>query len=87
MPKSASLTASLVAKKGEAAPASSQPVAASSIRQSSTKGYFKALTVKLDRERYRRLKEAGLNCDKSSQEIFIEALDDYLARGQQAKAP
>ena len=77
MSKSASLTANLVARKGEAAPASSQHVTASTAHHKS-RDYFKALTVKLDKERYRRLKQAGLNYDKSSQEIFIEALDAYL---------
>ena len=35
---------------------------------------------KLDKERYRRLKQTGLDQDKSSQEIFVEALDAYLAQ-------
>jgi hypothetical protein len=82
MSKTASLTAGLVAKKGQAVPASAtvaqetssagQPAAASS--------YYKALTVKLDRSRYEALKNAGLKLDKKSQEIFVEALDAYLAK-------
>jgi hypothetical protein len=44
------------------------------------KDYHKSLTVKLDKERYFHLKEVGLKYDKSSQELFIEALDALLAR-------
>jgi hypothetical protein len=40
--------------------------------------YYKALTVKLDRERYEALKTLGIKLDKPSQEIFVEALDLYL---------
>jgi len=40
--------------------------------------YHKALTVKLDETRYRSLKLAGLENDRSSQEILVEALDDWL---------
>lgn len=42
--------------------------------------YYKALTVKLDRSRYETLKRVGLQFDKKSQEIFVEALDAYLAK-------
>lgn len=42
--------------------------------------YYKSLTVKLDRSRYEALKRAGLQFDKKSQEIFVEALDAYLAK-------
>jgi hypothetical protein len=83
MSKTASLTAGLVAKKGQAVPAAvaaapdtssaAKPAAASS-------SYYKALTVKLDRSRYETLKNAGLKLDKKSQEIFVEALDAYLAK-------
>lgn len=47
---------------------------------SAASGYYKALTVKLDRARYEKLKHAGLKLDKKSQEIFVEALDAYLAK-------
>lgn len=47
---------------------------------SGTSEYYKALTVKLDRHRYEALKNAGLKLDKKSQEIFVEALDAYLAK-------
>ncbi len=49
------------------------------------KDYHKSLTVKLDKERYFHLKEVGLKYDKSSQELFIEALDALLARKCYAK--
>ena len=81
MSKTASLTAGLVAKKGQAAPAAAVPTpelpAATSPAMSS---YYKALTVKLDRSRYETLKNAGIKLDKKSQEIFVEALDAYLAK-------
>lgn len=91
MAKTASLTAGLVAKKGEAAPATvvsapqAQPV---EVKTSATGGgldYYKALTVKLDRDRYESLKSMGVKLDKKSQEIFVEALDLWMksAAGQQ----
>jgi hypothetical protein len=40
--------------------------------------YYKALTVKLDRDRYESLKNVGVKLDKKSQEIFVEALDLWL---------
>ena len=82
MAKTASLTAGLVAKKGEAAPAGvrkslEEPVVAEPA-QAGGRDYYKALTVKLDRERYETLKNAGLKLDKKSQEIFVAALDLWL---------
>ena len=41
--------------------------------------YYKALTVKLDKDRFTKLKQAGLAADLSSQEIFVAALDAYLS--------
>ena len=72
MAKPASLVAALVAKKGEATPATSS---LNTQENSGDKNYYKALTVKLDRERYERLKNIGVKIDKKSQEIFVEALD------------
>lgn len=46
--------------------------------------YYKALTVKLDRERYEALKTLGVKLDKKSQEIFVEALDLYLQQTAQS---
>jgi hypothetical protein len=80
MSKTASLTAGLVAKKGQAMPAAaSVAIEAPSTAPSAVASYYKALTVKLDRNRYETLKNAGLKLDKKSQEIFVEALDAYLA--------
>lgn len=78
MAKSASLTPGLVTKKGQASPAVS-PGPTKQAPGPSTE-YYKALTVKLDKPRYQALKSAGVQLDKSSQEIFVEALDAYLER-------
>lgn len=87
MAKTASLTSGLLIKKGNATPADvaqakSKVPEAPPVDTVENKGkgneYHKALTVKLDRDRYMRLKQMGLQKDKSSQEIFIEALDAYL---------
>lgn len=86
MSKTASLTAGLVAKKGQAMPAATSvapvlPVEPTKpARAEAATAYYKALTVKLDRERYETLKNAGVKLDKKSQEIFVEALDAYLAK-------
>jgi hypothetical protein len=85
MSKTASLTAGLVAKKGQAVPAvasvvTEPPATLKSTAASSAPAYYKALTVKLDRSRYESLKSAGVKLDKKSQEIFVEALDAYLAK-------
>ena len=81
MSKTASLTPGLVAKKGQAAPAAAMPLPELTAAAPSTmSSYYKALTVKLDRSRYETLKNAGIKLDKKSQEIFVEALDAYLAK-------
>lgn len=82
MSKTASLTAGLVAKKGQAVPAAvaAAPDMPSASQSAAASPYYKALTVKLDRSRYETLKNAGLKLDKKSQEIFVEALDAYLAK-------
>jgi hypothetical protein len=84
MSKTASLTAGLVAKKGQAVPAAVAvavaPDTSSAAQPAAASSYYKALTVKLDRSRYETLKNAGLKLDKKSQEIFVEALDAYLAK-------
>ena len=83
MSKTATLTAGLVAKKGEATPTISSsslsaPLLQAKAQQSTATDYYKALTVKLDRNRYEALKNAGVKLDKKSQEIFVEALDLWL---------
>ena len=75
--KPAALTAGLVARKGEAAPASTEP------RRSASKildtGERIAVTVKLDLERYRRLKLHALEQRSTNQDVMVEALDKFLA--------
>lgn len=79
MVKAASLTSGLVAKKGQASPAVTL-TAETTIHSGKAVAmdYYKALTVKLDRERYESLKNLGLKLDKKSQEIFVEALDLWI---------
>ena len=91
MAKTASLTAGLVAKKGEGFPATVvaapqvQPIEVKASATGGGRDYYKALTVKLDRDRYESLKSMGVKLDKKSQEIFVEALDLWMksAAGQQ----
>lgn len=91
MAKTASLTAGLVAKKGEAFPATvvaapqAQSIEVKASPNGRSRDYYKALTVKLDRDRYESLKSMGVKLDKKSQEIFVEALDLWMksAAGQQ----
>jgi hypothetical protein len=80
MAKTASLTSGLVAKKGQATPAVTHQAEAPARTVAKTRApdYYKALTVKLDRERYEALKTLGVKLDKKSQAIFVEALDLYL---------
>jgi len=42
--------------------------------------YFKALTLKLDRARFVQLKKLGVDHNKTSQAILIEALDLWLTQ-------
>jgi len=85
MAKTASLTSGLVAKKGQAMPAVNHPAEAPArVAAKTTTPYYKALTVKLDRERYEALKTLGVKLDKKSQEIFVEALDLYLQQTAQS---
>ena len=78
MVKTARLTSGLVAKKGQASPAVTHGGAGRAVTKAVTLDYYKALTVKLDRERYESLKNLGVKLDKKSQEIFVEALDLWL---------
>ena len=77
MAKTASLSSRLVAKKGQAVPAVMHDDARV-ITKPTVPEYYKALTVKLDRERYESLKNRGVKLDKKSQEIFVEALDLWM---------
>jgi len=80
MGKPASLTSGLVAKKGQAFPAVAQEPTPHAVAAPKVPAvdYYKALTVKLDRERYESLKNLGVKLDKKSQEIFVEALDLWM---------
>lgn len=74
--KAARLSSTLVARKGQAAPAAPTPGSAP-VRGAPA---WTALTLKLDDERYRRLKNLGLSRPRrSSQDILVAALDAYLA--------
>jgi hypothetical protein len=80
--KAAQLDADLIARKGEAVPASPpQTVAPESTpaKPRGTKGTI-ALTVRLDPERYRKLAAhaAQFQPRKTHQEILVEALDAYF---------
>ncbi|PZN76180.1 MAG: hypothetical protein DM484_17070 [Candidatus Methylumidiphilus alinenensis] len=84
MAKTASLNPTLVTKKGAATPAVTTPdmqqPATSYSEKRPEKEYYKALTVKLDKERYFKLKQTGLHLEASSQEIIVKALDEYLGK-------
>ena len=85
MTKPGTLSAALVATKGTAKPAAAalplvMPAKPPKMAQEPQLGYYKALTLKLDRTRYDSLKKAGLAFDKTSQDILVEALDGYLAK-------
>jgi hypothetical protein len=84
------LSTPLIARKGEAAPAVApqlpEPMAlapaANPIRPTETaKGTAGtiAVTVRLDPERYERLKIFGVRRRKTNQEILVTALDAHLA--------
>jgi len=83
MGKPATLTAGLVATKGEAKPAVVMPAASITRASNKDRGEQKALTLKLDRSRYTALKQFGIACDKTNQDILVEALDEYLAKHSQ----
>lgn len=93
--KPATLSSSLVAVKGQAVatqplpptvPAVSEP-APTAVQGSSFmpapvggQGYFKAMTLKLDKDRFMRLKQLGLNQNKTSQVLLVEAVDLLLSQ-------
>lgn len=74
--KPGTLTSSLVAVKGQAGPTVAQEPPVSVPVE--VPGYFKAMTLKIDKTRYRRLKQMGLDLDKTSQQLLIEAVDLLL---------
>ena len=75
--KAAQLSPALVVRKGLAAPTPVQnlPTPPTPVRAPA----LTALTLKLDDERYRRLKNLGLRRPRrSSQDILVAALDAFL---------
>ena len=86
----ASPLSSLIVAKGQATPspavANTEPqsaskevrAGASTHSRISASTYFKSLTLKLDVERYKALKLAGLERNQTSQEILVQALDAWL---------
>ena len=78
-PKAAQLSSALVVRKGQALPATARDLPAPGLPPVHTPT-LTALTLKLDDERYRRLKNLGLRRPRrSSQDILVAALDAYLA--------
>lgn len=86
--KPASLGAGLIAKKGEAAPVAGvtsptppvapQPIESARKEPSKAVSETIAVTVRLDPERYERLKVYGARKRKTNQDILVAALDAYL---------
>lgn len=70
MAKAASLTSSVIATKGSAAP--------SSDIKAQDDGERIAVTVRLSPSDYRRLKMHGLENRESNQDILVKALNTYL---------
>ena len=85
MSKPASLSAGLIAKKGEAAPVATvnQPMSPVAVAPSATtpKGTTDtiAVTVRLDPDRYQALKIYGAKTRTSNQDVLVAALDLYLS--------
>lgn len=72
--KPTALSGALVSVKGHAVPlAPSQPV-------QNNGGYLKSMTLKLDMTRYMRIKRLGLDRGKTSQDLLVEAVDQFLER-------
>jgi hypothetical protein len=77
------LDGGLIARKGEAAP-TTRPTAVApeppvKTVAKGTSGTI-AVTVRLDPERYERLKFFGVRNRRTNQDILVDALDDYLGR-------
>ncbi len=82
--KAAPLNASLLARKGEAVPASHQSRATETTVPPLPRGTKDtvAVTVRLDHDRYHKLVGYGAQFTprRTNQEIFIAALDAFLAK-------
>ena len=82
--KAAPLNANLLARKGEAVPASDQARVAETTVSPLPRGTKDtvAVTVRLDHDRYHKLVGYGARFTprRTNQEIFIAALDAFLAK-------
>lgn len=78
--KATSLSSDLIVRKGDAAPASVQdnvPNKKNEISMRRKSGTI-AVTLRLDPERYEKLKLHGIYNRLTNQEILVEALDSYF---------
>ena len=83
--KPATLSSSLVAVKGQAVATQPlpPPLGPSTPTMSTSvggQGYFKAMTLKLDKERFTQIKQLGLDQNKTSQVLLVEAVDLLLSQ-------
>jgi hypothetical protein len=92
--KTATLSSLLVSKKAADAPArpahpgleeaqtlpSVAAAGSSLINDSDTPRYYKALTLKVDKDRFTKLKNLGVQRDLRSQALMTEALDLLFAK-------
>lgn len=94
-PRTAALSGLLVSKKGTDAPRpehpgleeaqTPQPAASSNEHSAQEQGntqslYYKALTLKVDKDRFTKLKNLGVQRDLRSQALMTEALDLLFAK-------
>lgn len=74
-------TVAILTKKPGGESAAAPAVAAPALAPShQAVGRVRAMTVKVDEARYQALKLAGLRLGRTSQDIFLEALDAWLKR-------
>lgn len=66
------LSGSLVSVKGQAS-TSAAPVRAETL-------YYKSMTIKVDKARYTRLKQLGVDLETTSQDLMLRGLDLLLER-------
>lgn len=76
--KTTLLTAGIIATKGKATPSAVAPT------QKDNSGDRIAVTVRLEPNLYRELKMYGLENRKSNQDIFVDALKEYLRKDVRA---